>query len=87
MNAISFERHVLKAPMHENTSPADGEIVFGNCDAIFDDNLCLVRQPGLASLLHGLGQLICSIGRRLGIVAGRVDQKDAQLVGLAVRAL
>ena len=62
MNAVSFERHVLKAPMRENTSQTDGEIVFGNCDAIFNDNLCLVRQSGVASLVHGLGQLISSIG-------------------------
>ena len=47
--------------MRENASPTDGEIIFGNCDATFNDDLCLVRQPGLASLLHGLGQLKCSI--------------------------
>jgi hypothetical protein len=50
--------------------------------------ICVLSvSRALASLFHGLGQLIRSNGGCLWIVAGRIDQNNAQLVGLAVRAL
>jgi hypothetical protein len=87
MVAIGPERHMLNAPMRECSSRADRQIVLGNGDAALDDDLLLIGEPSIAILFHCLGQIIRPLGGHLGIVAGGINQHDAQLVGLALRAL
>ena len=48
---------MFKAPVHEYPRPTNGQIVLGNGDAALDDDLLLVRQPGLAGLFHSLCQI------------------------------